>query len=65
VQTFLASQLQWTVTSARSPIIQPGKLTALQIAIVIQKVRIASFVDDLSNFDDLKNSSALSRTSGR
>lgn len=65
IQAFLASQLQWTVTSATGSIIEPVKLTALQISVLSQKVHSKVSVDDFSNFDALKKSTALSWTSGR
>jgi tyrosinase len=65
VQAFLASQLQWTVTTATGQVIEPRELTALQISIVSQKVHGTSAADEFSSFEAPRNSTALSWSSGR
>jgi tyrosinase len=64
VQAFLASQLQWTVTTSTGQIIEPNKLTDLQISIVDQLVQTTSSADEFSSFGTLKNHSSLSWRSG-
>ena len=60
VQEYLSHNLQWTVTTATGQIIEPAKLTALQISVVSQKVHGTKSADEFSSFESPRNSSALS-----
>lgn len=63
VQKFLASQLQWTVTTPTGQIIEPAKVPALQISIVSQSVHGTTSADEFSSFESLKNATSLSWSS--